>query len=472
MDETGSTLGIGLPERGVLFGFADSQTRMVSTISLEPVRGELFRLRAEEGGRHAYSKCLTDLDRAIELDASDAHAQWLKAELLSELGRSDEALRSASAAVSRSPESLYRLTKARILGEQSDVSTAIRETRSIIEDPSTAGIVRARAKYQLGNLLATGAEADFEKSLAEHLKAIDLAASEMNAENVKVRRMAKDILVDAHLSVAQDIALGNFQRQSEVVPKWLVRATEIADAFIESDGGDETLRMDIYRTTLAVYSVLPGNFDASIAAEEALEEGKRLITAANDPVFERRVQRELIETLFYAAKVEHQRGRSDNAMSYATNAAVLIDLNPTEPRSPFDQYVAGQVYFLVGSMTAIQKKDHEQAVEWFQKSRAILERDELAKLVDPNTNSELFISMGVSFWETGRKEEALELTQRGTTLMQDAVQDGVLPLESLSVAYGNLATMHSEMGNKDKAKHFSEMLAKVEKDSKPRIKKR
>jgi tetratricopeptide (TPR) repeat protein len=471
-DEAGTVLGIAFPERGVLLGFSDSGPGQISTISLEPIRGELFRMRAEEDRTCKYSQCLADLERAVQLDPGDAHALWLKSELLAKIGRVDDALQCVTDAVERSPEGLYRLTKARLLGEQARLREAIRETRAVIADHDAADIVKARAEYQLGNLLATGTEADYEKALASHLKSIDSAAKEMHSQNAKVRRMAKDILVDAHLSIAQDIALGNFQRQTEVVPKWLTRASELADAYIHADQGDETLRMDIYRTTLAIYSILPGNFDASVAAEEALEEGKRLISAATDPVFEQRMRRELIETLFYAAKVEQQRGRADNAMKYAENATVLIDIGSSEPACLFDQYVAGQVYFLVGSLAAVQKKDHLEAVEWYQKALPILDSEDIGKLVATNSFGELFVSMGVSFWEIDQRDEALELTQRGTALMQDAVQEGILPLESLSVAYGNLAAMHGEIGNAEKARHFAEMLAKVEKDAKAGVKQR
>jgi tetratricopeptide (TPR) repeat protein len=376
----------------------------------------------------------------------------------------------ASEAASRSSEGLYQLTKARLLGERGNLHQAIRDTKAVIADREVATTVKARAEYQLGNLLATGVDADFEKALASHLKAIDLAAGELHNPNAKIRRMAKDILVDAHLSVAQDVAMGNFQRQVEVVPKWLVRATELAESFIESDQGDEMLRMDIYRTTLATYSILAGNFDASVAAEEALEEGKRLITFATDPIFEQRIRRELIESLFYAAKVEHQRGRADNATTYTQNAVTLIEMATTEQQNLFDQYVAGQIYFLAGSLAAIHKKDHDEAVGWYQKSRHVLENTELSKVVDRNGFGELFVSMGVSYWETGLKDEALDLTQQGASMMQDAVQQGILPLESLSVAYGNLASMHRQAGNKEKAKHFTEMLAKVDRDTKSTLK--
>ena len=76
--------------------------------------------------------------------------------------------------------------------------------------------------------------------------------------------------------------------------------------------------------------------------------------------------------------------------------------------------------------------------------------------------------MGVSYWEVGQKETAIELTNNGTQLLQAAVQEGILSLEALSVPYGNLATMHASLGNTNDAKHFNEMMAKVDKETKTR----
>ena len=110
--------------------------------------------------------------------------------------------------------------------------------------------VAARAHCLLGNLLAIGPDANHEEALEHHLKAIDLGIDSTDDRRFATRRMAKHVLVDAHMSVARDIALGNFQRQQEVVPKWLLRATELADEFISDDNGDELLRLHVFRNTL------------------------------------------------------------------------------------------------------------------------------------------------------------------------------------------------------------------------------
>ena len=299
------------------------------------------------------------------------------------------------------------------------------------------------------------------------MKAIDRAAKHMADRQVAVRRMAKDILVDAHLAVAQDIALGDFQRQREVVPKWLVKATELAEEFIAHDHGDDTLRMEIYRTTLAVYSVLDGDFDTSVVTEEALQEGRRLIAQSNDPLYQHRVERELSEGLYCAARVEHRRGQTEQALIHVNNAVALLEGQPAD-REPtlFDQIMTGQLYFLVGSLHAMHDEDHVEAVRWYDKAQPMFDQDGLENLVNSESFGDLFVSMGVSYWETGAKDTAVQLTQLGAELMQNAVQSGSLDLVAMSVPYGNLAAMYAELGDQKQATHYAAMLAKVEKGQK------
>jgi hypothetical protein len=278
--------------------------------------------------------------------------------------------------------------------------------------------------------------------------------------------MAKDILVDAHLAVAQDIALGNFQRKREVVPKWLTRATQLAEDFVAHDAGDETIRMEVYRTTLAIYSVMEGNFDASVATEEAVNEGRRLIAAANDKTYQSRVERELSEALLHAAKVEHRRGRGDRAMNYASNSVALLN-GEDSGRQPslFDRIMHGQLYFMLGSLYAVNREDHQEAVKWYEKAKPMFDDESLTNLVDGTGFGDLFVSMGVSYWEVGEKEKAVQMTQIGAELMQHAVQTGSMDLVALTVPYGNLAAMHKNLGNGNEAKHFAEMMARVEKEA-------
>lgn len=468
-DEQGISLGRGFPERGVLLNWTTTPEQ-VTHIVLEPVSGELFRMRAEADRENHCERDLADLVQATKLNPEDAQAHWLHAELLSSVGRFDDAKSAAANAVRiNGNHPLYKLTQARLAAENGELKQALLTTRAIAEAPSTPTLVRSRAEYQWGNLLALGPEPDFQESLNHHLKAIDIAAKFINQSDVTARRMAKDILIDSHLAVAQDIALGSFQRQREVVPKWLTRATELAEETLAKDQGDPTVRMEIYRTTLAIYSVLDGNFDPSVAAEEAIQEGQRLVAQASDRLYQQRVERELSESLYHAAKVEHRCGRMTTAMQYASNAVALADAGAAQRQpSLFDRIMSGQLYFLTGSLYAVTNDDHAEAVRWYEKSMPAFDDERLEELVDSTAFGDLFVSMGVSYWEVGQKERAVELTQGGAELMQQGVQAGIMEMTVLSVPYGNLAVMHEKLGNADKAKHFATMLAKVEGEAKTR----
>ncbi|MCA9167633.1 MAG: hypothetical protein KDB23_08190, partial [Planctomycetales bacterium] len=114
-DEQGVALGCGFPERGVLLTYSPGTTsQQVSHVSLEPISGELFRLRAETDATHSYADSLADLDQAIRLNSQDAKAHWLQAELYSLVGRSQDAITKADDAVRIAVGNpLYQLTKAR-----------------------------------------------------------------------------------------------------------------------------------------------------------------------------------------------------------------------------------------------------------------------------------------------------------------------------------------------------------------------
>jgi hypothetical protein len=54
--------------------------------------------------------------------------------------------------------------------------------------------------------------------------------------------------------------------------------------------------------------------------------------------------------------------------------------------------------------------------------------------------------MGVSYWEMGQREKALQLTQRGTGLIEKMVDGGAMEASALEIPYTNLATMRRQLG--------------------------
>jgi hypothetical protein len=53
------------------------------------------------------------------------------------------------------------------------------------------------------------------------------------------------------------------------------------------------------------------------------------------------------------------------------------------------------------------------------------------------------------------------LTEQGLEWMQQAVKDGVLDQQALAIPYTNLGSMHSYLGDKQKAKNFAELADRI-----------
>ena len=70
--------------------------------------------------------------------------------------------------------------------------------------------------------------------------------------------------------------------------------------------------------------------------------------------------------------------------------------------------------------------------------------------------------MAISYWQVERREDAIDLSRTGVDFMVEAVDRKKLEEQSLSVAYGNLATMYAEQGDTEKSQAYAEMATRVE----------
>jgi tetratricopeptide (TPR) repeat protein len=119
----------------------------------------------------------------------------------------------------------------------------------------------------------------------------------------------------------------------------------------------------------------------------------------------------------------------------------------------------------LGSIYAINHKDHEEAVRWYGRALPFFD-DGLPKsnLDDAGIHGERFVSMGVSYWQAELADEALKLTERGLDLMERATKMGLLDKKSLAVPYTNLAEMHRAGGRSEEAQAFAAKVARLADD--------
>lgn len=472
-DATGQTRGHLYPERGVTLRFASGgKTQNVSTIILENTSAEHFLTRVQNDRQHRYQQNLSDLRIAQELAQDDARPYWLRAKILAAVGQPRDALVAINEALRLDPQSgRYLLTKAMLLAETGQFARAVKETRTVLDKKNLSPETRAIGEYQLGMLVSSWPIRDYKEATEHHSVAIQSATTLIADTSPETRRIAKEVLFDAHLAMASNVAWGNWKSKKEVTSRWLMNAEAIVKDLIENDDGDPALRMRLHRTLLGVYVVLGG--EITNASNQAIDLGRQLIADATDPLYKQQMEWELGDTLCHAMSAARAQGRYDEALTYANNALALVESSVEEREQNIALHsFLGTLYFTVGSIHAVGKNDHLAAVRWYDK--AIPHFEEISPdspLVEVSQQGERLVSMGVSYWQTGNQELGLNLTNHGAQWTERAVKAGAVPEKALAIPYGNLASMHKQVGNNEESRSFASLAAKLEtpaKEAKPK----
>lgn len=463
------SLGIAYPERGVLFSYAaDSPRPRVAQLLLEAPSAEMFLLRVAATPSGHYTRKLADLERILDLDPRNAEAHWLGAQLLAITGKPEEALKLAKKATQLAPKNdRYQLTQAKFTARAGDQQGSVVAVKRLLDRTDVAAVDRARAELELGDLLSTGLNRDYQAAVKHHLAAVKAATPLVSDEDTHIRHEAEQILVDAHLGAASDIAQGHWDRKSEVVPKWLHSAEELATGFVQNDGADPILPILVWRRTLEAYAAMDGEvIDASSVVEAVQEMGQQLIEASTDPLYRQHLQWELLQANYAALRIEQSRARYSQALKYAGEAVRLVEELPKDRTANSQaRYLIGRLYFYVGSIYAVNHKDHSEAVRWYERALSHFD-DRLPKseLYDTGIHGERFVSMGVSYWKAELADEAVKLTERGLDLMERATKASLLDQQSLIVPYANLAEMHRAGGRGDEAQDYAAKVARLQDD--------
>jgi tetratricopeptide (TPR) repeat protein len=465
--ELGEILGQAYPERGILFSFEPSQTpgkvpAKVTHIILEPLTSEPFTLRAETNLDTRPEFSLHDLDEALKLQPANARAHWLRSRVLSSLGEHEKAAAASSEAVRYEPnDARFHATNALLLGQVGRVQEAAASAQKAHDLSQQRPHVRARALCLLGDLAGSGAKPDFKQALAYHTQALQAADPLTSSKHPAIRVAAKEVLVDAHLGAAHDIAWGAYQQKDRAVETWLGKAENFAEDLIKSEGGGDEYRFRVSTRGLAALVGLKGTLDPERWVKELVRSGNAMVDATVDAARQAQLRWEVGMALYDALQIYQMRSDQKTAMKCGELAIEYIEKSGRQSQSPANSYLLGRLYFRLGATHSVDDKDHRAAVPWFDKAVELLGKSYPREVLgDLGRHGETFVCMGVSYWETGQREKAVKLTEHGLGFMEDAASQGALDKSALSVPYGNLASMHRQLGQGDKAERFEEMASR------------
>jgi len=467
-NEFGEILGQSFPERGVLFAFEPAgqpgkATMRVVDVILEPVTAEAFILRAETYLDTEAAASAEDLKHAIQLQPDLARAHWLQARAATSMGDTELALSSSAEAIRLEPANpQFLVTRAQILRQAGRISEAIPDVRAAIQNAESRPHIKARGFSLLGDLINSDPRPDYAKALENHMQAISIADPLISSPHPAIRIAAMEVMIDAHLGAAQDIAWGNWQNKKTAVNTWLQRASDYAEAMtaVESGFHTDALRFRVATRALAACVGAQGELSPADWTQRALEVGERMIGANQDPHREQQIAWDLGLALYDAVQIHQVRGEQDAALEVGRRATELLERGIEGSGKPANWLLVGRLYFRLGTIFAVNKSDHQEAVRWFDKSIPLFQKavdgipaHEVGRL------GETLVSMGVSYWEVGNQEVALHQTRTGVELIEAAVEAGYIEKLALEVPYSNLATMHRHLGENAQADRFLKMAS-------------
>ena len=469
-DESGEIIGEVFPEKGVLFLFTPSESEeggglFVKQIGIETVTAEPFVLRAEATLHDQPNEAKRDLHDAIRINPEDAKACWLLAQIELMEGNIDAAMVFSERAVRFDEKRpAYHILLAKILTRMN----RLEEAKLYLEE--TLGICdrvlheKAQAMSILGDLYRTSTNPDYEIAISFHSDAIRLASTLVEHPNQTIRQAAKDVLFEAHLGAARDVAWGRWDKKEESIAKWIDRAKEIATdpEMLAAKRYSREYPFKIAMCALASQVGLSETKDIEPFIRAVLNSGEQLIRSTQDPILQGKYQWETSLSLYDAVQIYQLRKKYPPALKYGEIAADYMELGIKGRRSDTDLYLLGRLYFRLGAIHAIGNKNHRAAIEWFDRAKSIFESlqvkinaEELGRL------GETFVSMGVSYWMTEQREEAVRLTEQGRRQIERGVKAETIDETALVIPYMNLSNMYKELGQTETAQKYARLATMV-----------
>ncbi len=478
-DSTGNNDACGFPERGVVLRYADTdsnrdgsnteclpdlQSLSISQVRIQPIKANLFLNRAENVISSSPSIAINDLGQVLKLDQDNTDAKWLLSVLLLETGKAISAEHLAAEAVEAEPSNnSFLLQHARCLRKLARYDQASVLAKQVFNDLDVEPLDKARSLREMGLLASLGSAEVAERVIPLLSGAIDLADELATTEDYHLQVAATKLLVESHLDMALYISKGKFRQKEISVPEWIERASGISEQLIACDDSQTLHRLYVAVTALAAGANLEPPIDPALWIEEAEMTAVKLRDTTTDPKLQELYDWNLGLAYFQAAQIEHLRKQADSALEYSKLAEEkLSGLAKTRDELPDTSYLMGRLYFQIGAVHAIHHEDHRKACTWYDKAAdRLINPFPVTTMAGPQQHGDALVSMGVSYWNQQQSDRAIQLTQKGADLIEQAVEKGVLGSESLMVPYGNLAAMYEAQGKKNTADKYTSLAKKV-----------
>ena len=463
-DEQGIRIGEVYPERGVIIS-VEPGTANATAILIEPLDADSFVLRAEGEIDKCSAYAVADLQYAIQIDPQHVRAQRLLLAMTSDQGKWRQALRLAESAGRLDPDDVWtKLKHAGVL-----LALDRPEEARVVLDRATAlasssPLVLAQTARLSGRIQLALKTPDYQKAVDQFGEAIRRASPLLTKQSPALQAAAREVLLDAHVGTALAIAKGTWQQKSRVIPKWISRADAVVKEFTGDELERQVLDLQLCRGALAVSAGSNEAIEPLPWVKRLLELRDRMGDSIGDPWRRRQLDWDVGQALAEALTAAQKRGDATDMLDNATLTAAYLERGAEHRElTAAERKSLGELMFRIGIMHSLQRGDHPTAVTWFDRAIPLWDdNDRFDREGELGRLGESYVSMAISYWQVGRREDAVTLSRRGVDLMVAAVDKSQLEERALAVAYGNLATMYAEQGDDQQSKNYAEMASRAE----------
>jgi len=458
------------PERGLFVNVADGDVHQGTSIVLAAPDGLGFVLRARHDRSSQLRQQMADLEQALEIDANCEPALAMQLRLWHEMGFPEEALKRAEAMHAQHADfALVELELAQLQIQHRQLDAAREHLKHVLGklNPQTPYHCRARLLLVDVDRLAmkrTAEESDC-RPLVDELSQIIRVAAEITKQgaNFEQRVDAREIVLLAHLHAARIISESQWSNREATVATWLTKAESVASKQLEQGYAPPCILLTVWETALECENSLAGKLDPLPVLDRMTRQVDPWLVANKDPLFQRFMRPRYASALLHGARTLQLRGDVQRASIYARRALDIAgQLAQQQPPHREAEILLGEAYFHLGAIYGVAREDHEKALTWYDHAEPLLTAPIPAWCASHRVIvGDQLVSIGISNWELGQKQRGIELSEKGLANLQAAATDGDAPKSSLTTALTNLSYMHSAVGNRDKAREFTELARKL-----------